>query len=273
MTPTHFVVAKYIADRRKMEPRNIGIIAWNDGLVRGRFAGETEGLLKPPRFIAPDARKAYGKVIASWRYQFDKPELPIGNGCPRVSRSSPEFLQAIQKFSQENFILVEGGHVTGVPLEKAVDRLFNELVDDSNQYEARERSGLQSRCDSLFAELDGNERFHKNLPVKCSGEENFPFTFTYGFGDAERPEVLLQVVAVANEAQVTSAAMKFRCVAQDDGIIPRDRCACLIDARSHSQMLTRHITFLNRYCDIVNVSDPQAASRQLNRMGLPLLST
>lgn len=273
MNPVRFVVAKYIADRRRMEPKNIGVIAWHDGTVCGRFAGEVNGAIKPPRLVDRDARKAYLRVVESWRLQFDKPSIPIGRGRDDVPRSSPDFLQAIARYSQENFVIVEGGHISestvGATLPSVVDNLFTEMVDDSSGHDGRHKSALIRACETLFAPLKNNAKFHPDFAPPNTA---LPFTFSYGFGDKDNPSLLLQVVSLHSPDQVASAAMKFRCASDDEHLVDPSHCACLIDGRGDGRETRNRISFLSRYSQIVNVADVNIASAQLSRMGLPLLT-
>ena len=227
MTPIHFMVAKYIADRRRMEPRNIGVIAWHDGVVAGRFAGEDEWTMKPPKLVDREARKAYQTVVTSWRLQFSKLHLPIGRGREDVPRSSPDFLIALARYSQENFVIVSGGHATATPvgstLIDAINGLYADLVDDSDGRDERHGSLLVRTCEDLLSPLESSGRFLRDVtPV-----DDLPVTFSYGYGDDDHLEALLQVVSLASSDQVTSAAMKFRCVSLDAELVPRSHCACL----------------------------------------------
>ena len=135
MIPARFLIAKYIEDMRRLEPRNIGVIVWQDGMLAGRFAGEAGGQIKAPRLITKDLRNGYLKVVQSWKLQFDKPHLSIGRGRGEVARSAPEFLSAIRRYSIRNFQLVDGGHAESIsgsrdPLD-LVNWLYENMVDES----------------------------------------------------------------------------------------------------------------------------------------------
>ena len=61
MAAPRLLIAKYVPDLRRMEPKNIGIIVWAaDGAVAARFAGEEINgryTVKPPKIA--NSRKAY----------------------------------------------------------------------------------------------------------------------------------------------------------------------------------------------------------------------
>lgn len=219
------------------------------------------------------ARKAYAKTVASWRLQFDKESLPIGRGREDIPRSSPDFLHALSRYSQENFVIVEGGHVSSVPegqgLSDVIIQLYAEMVDDSEGRDGRHKSALIRTCEDLLSPLANNENFHPGLSLDKLG---LPFPFTYGFGEKDNPDILLQVVSLGSPDQVSSAAMKFRFVSQDAKIIKPSKCACLVNAHGNSKTIQDRVTFLSQYSQIVSVENLGTASVSLSEMGLPILT-
>ena len=83
-----FLVAKYIPDLRRMEPKNIGIIAWNDGRTAARFLGEDDG---PPRYLGVRDRNNYAQWLTSWRSQLARPFVEAGRN-ERVRKQDVNFL-------------------------------------------------------------------------------------------------------------------------------------------------------------------------------------
>lgn len=273
MTFTRFLVAKYVADIQRMEPKNVGVIGWRDGLVSAHFAGETEGMLRPTRLVAQAHRKGYVTAVQSWRLQFNKSCLSMGKGRDDAPRDSADFLEALKLYSTRQFVIGEGGHVTTQPsrtLDSVIDELFAQLVDDSAGQDGRHKSALVQSCEAILQPLMGNDKFHPNLEVPCNtmGTE---FPFTYAYGDPERPDVLMQTVTVTDMNQVGATAMKFRCVVEDEKFITPSKCACLVGELPNTDKMRRRLTLLNKYSTIVSVTEPEAARRQLLRMGLPLL--
>jgi len=144
-----FLVAKYIPDVRRMEPRNIGVVVWHGGHVEARFLGENDG---PPRYIGVKDRTNYGKWLASWRAQLAKPFLEAGSG-ETINRSSPRFLDALCGWSRGNYVLVEGGDITESldrdSLAEATEYLFSELVSHKETVEEKEHEYQHLRALSL----------------------------------------------------------------------------------------------------------------------------
>jgi hypothetical protein len=275
MTAIRFLVAKYIADVQRMEPKNVGVIAWYNGIVDGRFAGESENELKPPKIVAPEQRKGFVKAVQSWRLQFGKPQLPIGGGKDDVLRNSPEFLDALKLYSTRHFMIGEGGHVAAPPsrtLKSVIDELFTQLIDDSAGHDGRHKSALIQACDAILQPLANNVNFHPNAEVPCN-TIGLDFPFTYAFGDdPKQPDVLMQAVSVVDADQVGATAMKFRCFVEDDKVISPSQCACLVGELPNTDKMRQRIAMLSRYSTVVSIAHADIARSMLSKMGLPLLN-
>ena len=55
-----YLVAKYVSDPRRMEPRNIGVVLWASGRVAARFLESDEA-----EFVGD--KKTYARWIDYWR--------------------------------------------------------------------------------------------------------------------------------------------------------------------------------------------------------------
>lgn len=128
-----FIVAKYVVNLSRNEPRNIGVILWRKGMVLMRFAGEVEGKqAKPPRYLQIRDTKNYQRWIDYWRAVFDKPTFKERDGTvvPRDSIRFPEGLA--HKLSDGNYQLRLAGEmmteVTPENMPEVLDFLYGELV-------------------------------------------------------------------------------------------------------------------------------------------------
>ena len=81
MNTPRYLLAKYIPDPLRMEPRNIGVVLWAEGNVAARFVGESDspdsGSRLPRRLGLPD-RQVYKKWVQYWREQMERPSLTRG---------------------------------------------------------------------------------------------------------------------------------------------------------------------------------------------------
>lgn len=111
MNPPKYLIAKYIPDLARMEPRNVGIILWSPDGVEARFLAEKisqPGLIDGrsiPSFVG--SANAFRQWIEFWRAELKKPEVEMADGN-RVPQSSPHFLSALQTWNRGNFVLADG---------------------------------------------------------------------------------------------------------------------------------------------------------------------
>jgi len=272
MNRPRFLVAKYIPDLKKIEPRNVGVIVWFDGTVRGRFLGDEDGHLKAPKLFANSPfHDAYKTQLESWRLQFDKPTLPVKKGRAPVKRSTPAFLDALMLFGGTHFMLADGGVVADGCNAEEVDALSEYLYDElvaHNWSEPKAKSPLKSLCDQTFKTLkdrkDSKFKEHYKLTLPIGGEQE-ELIFSYAYAE-NYPVVLMQQVASNQPDNAFNAAMKFRCVSSDRGLITKDRCAALVSGEEGYE----HRGLLREYSTIVNMSNPQEADQRLRAMGVPL---
>lgn len=133
MNRPKYLVAKYIPDMLRMEPRNIGVIVLpGNGTVEARFtaenptrAGDVDNS-KVPSFVT--SRSAYCQWIQFWRWELEKPDVR------QFLMRDPTLLS----WNRGNFVLVEGGFLldpaygeggsTGM-LAAVADSLYRTLVE------------------------------------------------------------------------------------------------------------------------------------------------
>src|SRR5438874_1200397 len=100
--PVRYLVAKYIADTWRMEPRNIGVIAVGATTWAARFVGES--IAKPGQIDGRSLRgigslPAYRQWIRYWRGLLEQ--------APRTDVQS--VIDRLLESAQGNFELAEGG--------------------------------------------------------------------------------------------------------------------------------------------------------------------
>src|SRR5690348_1103045 len=104
-----YLLAKYIPDLHRMEPRNIGVIVWSAAGVEGRFLaenpdkpGEVDGR-SVPAFIT--SLSAYKQWIKYWKTSLEGEAYNPADGSQPIAVSAPEFLEALKASSKGNFVL------------------------------------------------------------------------------------------------------------------------------------------------------------------------
>jgi hypothetical protein len=195
MSNTRFLIAKYIRDLHRLEPRNIGVIVWLDGNIAARFLGEKNGTIESivaPRYLRVQNQAMYRQWIEYWRYQISQPSLSLNGNGNMVGKSSPHFLDALRKCSKQQFILLEGGFLMGKhqkgEIQDIVDDLFVNLVEDEFISEKKEEESeslahLKKTINQAFDDsgIRRSRDFSHNMPWLCSIEGNkYPFVFDYG---------------------------------------------------------------------------------------------
>ena len=134
--PPRFLIAKYVPDVFRNEPRNIGVVLWSpDGIV-ARFAGEKSDApgevddAQIPTFVA--SPEAYKQWIRYWRREIGKEAIRPAAGGPSTPRGSPGWLSVLCQVGSSNFLLADGGTLTEpIPdreLSRAVEYLFENYV-------------------------------------------------------------------------------------------------------------------------------------------------
>lgn len=142
---TRFLVAKYVSDTKRMEPRNIGVVVWNNGCVIGRFLGDDSPI---PRYLKVRNKTTYRKWLVAWKSQISKPVLEYAHG-QTAQKSTPEFMDALQEWSKGNYLLVDGGivaeRVENRETEELTQYLFRQLVEAEEAIEKKEHEYARLR--------------------------------------------------------------------------------------------------------------------------------
>lgn len=211
MNSMRYLVAKYISDLRRMEPRNMGVVVWSPGGSACRFLGE-----KPeapwnidgrsiPSFVTSSS--AYRQWIKFWRSSVDSDAIePVTGGTP-VAITDPRALEILKGTSSGNFILVDGGVIleplSPEELGSVVNNLYAMLVEGPSDEPARDPT-LEEVCAALVeeAKLASSPYYKPNYAVECplpGTVERFNFSFAVANGTPKR---LYQAVALSKKKAI-----------------------------------------------------------------------
>ena len=198
MNVTKYLLAKYIADLHRFEPRNIGVIVWSPTGVEARFLaefpnrpGEVDGRSIPGFVTSPSAYKQW---IRYWRDSVAGPSFKPLDGSGVLSSSSPAFMEALQRTGRGNFALVDAGVLLDAVSEEELpglaDQLFAQLVEANAPEEPRDLD-LDLVCDQLLqrTQLSKHRNFYSNYPVRCAVnniEEEYVFSHAFVNGTLQR---------------------------------------------------------------------------------------
>jgi hypothetical protein len=229
-----FLIAKYVSDLRRMEPRNVGVIVWADGEVTGKFLGDGEHGPIPDNV---QSKNAYRQWLEYWNLQISKDRLSRRDGST-VERSEAEYVDVLQERSKPQYMLVDGGILmesisTPAELGEVADELFSELVatpgrSEHKSGETDERRHLYhaSRKAMKSSGISDRQDFWNGFDWSCRvGETTQPFHFDYAL-HASEPTAVFHRVPLTQPDKTHGTAFRFECM-QKTGL-HRNQCASLV---------------------------------------------
>lgn len=281
---TKYLLAKYIPDLRRHEPRNIGIIVWSREGLEARFLGEKDeqtdaidGRSVPP-FVT--SLNAYKQWVHYWRTEIEKSEIKPASGGEPVAKDLPEFTEVLKTANRGNFVLEDGGllldKINVEELPRVVNELFNTLVETGSQDEPRDLT-LDEMCDELLetTKLAFDPHFYNNFPVNClvatGTHETFVFSHAYKRSAVER---LYQRVHLPRKRKsflkknFHDAAWTFEKVIEAK-IIERERTGALVyvgDEQRNDSQIQNALEVLASVSRVINLSDREVALREFQRL-------
>jgi hypothetical protein len=266
-----FLVAKYAPDVKRMEPRNIGVIVWVDGVTDSLFVGEdvkSGAQSTLPRRIGVTDRKNYWNWIASWRRQLNKAEIEVGRGT-RIARHSPEFVEGMREWSGNNYMLVHGGEASAKPdaIRELTLYLFENLVAAESDAVPQEHESqqLKSRSTHIWKTLGVLERpdFHTDQPLdfKLFGQPR-QFAFDYAFGPATEPYSVTHRVVLGHQKTFDSIIMNLEHF-QKDRNYPKERMASIVipSAAGTAESRESNLKALAYLTKVIDIASPEAMSK------------
>jgi hypothetical protein len=266
--PPRYLVAKYISDLQRMEPRNIGVVVWTSGSVAARFAAERPGGTgdidgrSVPAFVTSTA--AYKQWVDFWRDLFRA--SPGAGG--KVRNRWAEILKAT---SRGNFWLAEGGVVLDRKVDDTqllADGLFARLVEPGLSDDGRDIA-LDRVADDIIRKLRlaRNTNFHTKYRVACSVapnvEEDFEFSHAYKNGSLRRlyQRVPLCAKRTPLRRTVHDSAWMFEKVVQQR-IVARDQAIALVyvsEEQKKDPAVSWSFDVLSSVARLANLADPNEA--------------
>ena len=124
-TMPRYLVAKYVADPKRTEPVNIGVVVWANGHTAMRFLGSDESVA-----LVNDV-KDYNRRLEHWGNVLSKDSIETGNRGD-IAKKSPDFIDAFSDTRKGNYILADGGEILDKVIARnvkdAAEYLYEELV-------------------------------------------------------------------------------------------------------------------------------------------------
>jgi len=130
-----FLLAKYVSDLERGEPRNIGVLVWTKGAVSYRF-------VDPHKVDYVADVENCEQWIEYWQDLASQKKIQVFSDRPVTNRSS-RFLDAIQKTQKGNYLLGSGGHVfdevTVDNIDDVAAFLFDRMVSTKKVHDVNDR--------------------------------------------------------------------------------------------------------------------------------------
>ena len=261
-----FLLAKYIPDLSRMEPRNIGVILWIRGKIACRF-------LEAPGFLNEDS--SYDRWCEFWKHETSGRSIQPLRGMP-ISIEEPGCLDALMSTQDGSFQLFDSGELIETvhmrDITRAVNSLFDELVAVQQPRSKKEHAITFAReCDKLMTDsgLRSIQGFRTKYDLTGSvyGITKH-MQFHYGIDDSDEgsPFALFQRVNIDHDSSVHDAALKIHSAVSEEKRVPKNRCIAMIQsgqiARSSNGAADNH-KLLQSLCLVVDIDDAMSARQQL----------
>lgn len=279
-----YLLAKYIPDLHRFEPRNIGVIVWTPTGVQARFLaehpsrqGDVDGR-SIPKFVT--SANAYKQWLSYWRNAVSGRALsPVMGGAP-VNISDQAFVETLKQSGHGNFVLVEGGalldSVSESELPIIADQLFSQLVEASGPEQPSD-PGFELHCDELLDRtgLKRHPHFVNHYPVRCrvhGVDEEYEFSHALANGTLERLYQRFPIPKRKQKLQKSRDATAWMLESlASNRIIAQENVVLLVDTTSEQQAETevdKTLRLLGSMSRIINIHNESEALAEFGNAAL-----
>lgn len=266
MSSPRFLLAKYVPNLSRMEPKNIGLIFWNNGVMRSRFVESNDADFIDEPLVFDGWVEFWNQTIAT-----DFIHMP---GREPIAKSDATCIDALASHRDGKFFLVDAGIVPqDVPAkdnDKAVDFLFGELVATSPTHEHKKASpSLSAQCDSLLSnvKLLPNDELIPRKAIDCTFKgitRSLHCDYFIGNG---HPRAILQRANLTNEQQVNSAAWLVSSLTEQASI-STDVCRILFRGSDvANESAEQGLRQLESLCPAIDIEE-KSAKRSIEKLAL-----
>lgn len=266
---TNYLIAKYVDDIGRNEPRNVGIIVADGEHAIARFDGEVGGEVdrRKIRFRIAGSR-TYKAWVEYWRRGLAEPGV-MDKKFRGAASGSPDVIEHVLGQGSPDFYLERGGTVMldldRRPLEQVANELYERLVrepEPPGSKSLRERS--QDALKLAGVPTDDDASFKVDLPVELNvggATVSDEISFAVKNGDWHA----LQEVGFSHDKKKVSrreaghAAYVF-----EHGPWRPEQRVVLYDRSEIGHGQYALLEMLMRIATPVNVGDPEAAAAKLS---------
>lgn len=286
MTGAQFLVAKYVPDLIRNEPRNIGVIVWSEAGVEARFQGADKygnfTSKNIPNFI--QSPPAYKQWVKFWLSEVQKDKIEFIGAGKFAEKVSPDFVEALQTTGKGNYFLDKGGAVletiTEEKLPKLVDELFMTLVNVTPESTDEKYSTefLEIQCEEVIQKtrLVKNKFFKKEgMTIQCplATEVTEIIAFSYAIRNGAPvwlgQQVPLRKYPIERDRIIESAAWRFQAAIKYEFVKNKDRLAafvCPTDAQMRDREVQKGLAILATQARVLNLSNREEAQAALDEI-------
>jgi hypothetical protein len=244
-----WLIAKYIPDMKRREPRNIGVILLKDGKPYLRFRGrdKTDGKIDGNKTKFQKSVDNYRAWITYWEYAARKGDIQglLGGARP-----------------DDNFILEFGGErIVGSELtepENFADELFHQLVDSEEVYVEQRRESVKSVIEQVFNKLDISDKVERNQVLPgTADDDHIVFDFKYKNGK----NTWMKHVSLGRSEKLVWEPLHSAAWAFDSAMKIDHGCQLVaLVSNQDGEMDPRPVEFLSKHCGkVIDVSDEALA--------------
>ncbi len=281
-----FLIAKYVPDLIRNEPRNIGVIVWSEAGVLARFQGvDKYGNFTSrsiPGFI--QSPPTYKQWVNFWVSEIQKDKIEFIGSGKIADKASPDFVEALQTTGKGNYFLDKGGAVleiiTAEKLPLLADELFRTLVVDAPESVDDKDSTefLEIQCEEVIKEtkLVQNKFFKKEgMTIPCIMNpdltEYIPFSYAIGNGKPVwlGQKVPLRKYPAERKLVIDSWLWRFESAVKHEFVDNKNRLAafvCPTDAQMKDKEIRHDLAALATQARVLNLRDKDATQAALDEI-------
>ena len=286
MTGAQFLIAKYVPDLIRNEPRNIGVIVWSEAGVAARFQGVDKygnfTIRNIPNFI--QSPSAYKQWVKFWLSEIQKNEIEFIGIGKTASKASPDFVEALQTTGKESYFLNKGGAVletvTAEKLPRLIDELFTTLVINAPEAveEVNSTEFLEIQCEEAIQQtkLIKNKFFKKQgmkiqCPIDSAITEVIDFSYAIGNGAPVwlGQKVPLRKYPSERDLIIDAWLSRFRAMVEHSFVKSKDRLAafvCPTDDQMRDKDIRNGLAILATRARIVNLNNRKETQAALDEI-------
>lgn len=264
---TDYLLAKFAPDLKRMEPRNIGVIAWSKGRLSAKFIGDNEAI---PKRIGVRDKSNYQDWIDSWKRQLNKPELELDNG-ELIHPSSARYLDSLLEWGEGNFMLVCGGSAVfekGTSLNHAASELFSQLVEIPSKTDSEKNILTKAATMAIeVSEINKEVGYQPNFPswYKPLGLTR-EISFDYGIGPIELPKTIYQRIYLNNQPAFERTVNHLHWFIKSRKFNKKFCGAMVMKPEEETPQIRDNMQMLEKVSEVIPMNDINVAAGKLREM-------